>query len=779
MAKSSVIGRLVVAIGANSAQLNTELAKSRRRTKSWSRQLRTHTNVAAKSFVGVGAVGAAAMAQIYNATAPAIDAHAKFARQIGATSEGLAGLQHAANQTAGMTDGQLNKSLQRMTRRISEAADGTGEARAVIAELGLDARALEQMRPEAAFAHISDAMQDVDGQSDRLRMAFKLFDSEGASLANTLAVGSEGLREYQAEAEELGIAVSSFDAAKVEYANDQLDLMGKRAEGVRNQITVGMTPAIVAFTEQVGSLGGSTIDWAAITQKAGRIVIQVLGVAANAWRGVEAVVDLVFLGVEKLGQLTLIAVRNVIESVGNMRIAFAELRDQISIILNGVIDDVGNVHEKLAGFVDSISFGRVQLPPIDMTQFHLSADSAEQVRDSVKETLAGMDDLITASNYRVDAADEALRNTLMQELPSAAMLDRYEAAIERLEQLRNVSRESDTKDSEEDGEAVLTDEQIESAAASMRQITDYMVNMLSTRERMQQAHQERLQAIDEARAAGLIETDSEANAMRDALHQDFAKRVDEHNQEIEERTRKRAEQQAAIERELTEQIKAEQRERLQGIAKGLEITADYFSGLAELNSALTQDYSSQTQKRLEHLNAQLETGLISKEVYEQRSAKIKQAGAEQQDRVNKRLHEQNKWLQYGQTLASGLAAGIRAYSELGPVAGAWAAGAIALKTTAALAKIKKSQYKSTAGDVGSYGDVTSSSSAVGQSASSSPASQSSQAKQPINLYFGNVTGFDKDQLYDEWSARLTDDVESGDVVMINPESYNGRLLRGA
>ena len=55
-------------------------------------------------------------------------------------------------------------------------------------------------------------MEAVDTQSDRVRLAFKLFDSEGVSLVNTLALGEEGLRNAAAEAEAFGRSVKDWPA---------------------------------------------------------------------------------------------------------------------------------------------------------------------------------------------------------------------------------------------------------------------------------------------------------------------------------------------------------------------------------------------------------------------------------------------------------------------------------------------------------------------------------------------------------------------------------------
>ena len=158
--------------------------------------------------MGAGAVGAAAiggglalkgaqeLAELtVRQSAYAVEL-ADTADKLGATAAGLRGLQLAAEIT-GVDARTTAMGLQRMTRRIAEAAQGTGEAQGALRELGLDATRLARLRPEDQFLAIADAMRNVDQAGDQLRLSFKLFDSEGAALVNTLRMGRAELEQYR------------------------------------------------------------------------------------------------------------------------------------------------------------------------------------------------------------------------------------------------------------------------------------------------------------------------------------------------------------------------------------------------------------------------------------------------------------------------------------------------------------------------------------------------------------------------------------------------------
>lgn len=187
----------------------------------------------------------------------AIDSIAKVSSKLGIATEQLVGLRHAAGQT-GVASNTLDMAIQRMVRRTAEAAKGIGEARDAIKELGLDAKILGKAEAGVQLRMIADAMKGVEGQGEKVRLAFKLFDSEGVALVNTLALGSEGLDKMQAEAERLGITVNKVEAKKIEAANDAIDRMMKAFTGLATTMAVRLAPMVerVAKIIEEHSTGG-------------------------------------------------------------------------------------------------------------------------------------------------------------------------------------------------------------------------------------------------------------------------------------------------------------------------------------------------------------------------------------------------------------------------------------------------------------------------------------------------------------------------------------------
>ena len=195
----------------------------------------------------VGVAGAAGFGLLIKSSLSATDSLAKTASKIGTTTEALSALRYAADVT-GVATTTMDMALQRFTRRTAEAAKGTGEAKGAIRELGINAQELNRMPLDQRMLVLADAFSGVKSESDRLRLAFKLFDSEGAALVNTLSLGREGLAELLGEAKALG-AVMSSDAAKgVENASDSLTKLKAITKGLRDQFVAALAPAIESLT---------------------------------------------------------------------------------------------------------------------------------------------------------------------------------------------------------------------------------------------------------------------------------------------------------------------------------------------------------------------------------------------------------------------------------------------------------------------------------------------------------------------------------------------------
>lgn len=199
-----------------------------------------------------GLLGATGFTLLIRQSLLATDALSKTANKIGTTTEALRKLQFAAN-LSGVETATLNMAMQRFTRRLSEAARGTGEAQGALKELNIDARALQQLPLDEQMLQLSRAFGDVGTESDKVRLAFKLFDSEGVALVNMLKEGENNLRGFFDQAQAVGIVMSGKAAKGVEAANDAFFVLSSIFKGILDQTTAALAPALEYIAESLSS----------------------------------------------------------------------------------------------------------------------------------------------------------------------------------------------------------------------------------------------------------------------------------------------------------------------------------------------------------------------------------------------------------------------------------------------------------------------------------------------------------------------------------------------
>lgn len=243
----ATIGNLIVNVLANTGGFGSGMQKAQKHLSGYEKSVAKAQKITQTFTAVLGAVGlsfgASRLWGDLRQTMQQMDALAKTSDKLGIATERLAGLRFAAEQT-GVESKTLDMALQRMVRRVAEAAQGTGEAVKALKEMKLEASKLSKLSPDEQFRQIAGAMGQVGAQADRVRLAMRLFDSEGVALVNTLGLGERGLRDMQREAEQLGIALDREAAAKAEAANDAINRLSKSLQGLKLDLATEFAPQL-------------------------------------------------------------------------------------------------------------------------------------------------------------------------------------------------------------------------------------------------------------------------------------------------------------------------------------------------------------------------------------------------------------------------------------------------------------------------------------------------------------------------------------------------------
>ena len=296
------------------ARLTAELERQERRQDALNR-MRSHGGAIAGSvksaISGLMVAGAAATAAIGSAVGGIValtssvashgDVVAKTADKLGIGIDALQEYRYAAERS-GVSTSAFDSSLERMTKRISEAAGGSGPAANAIKELGLSAGYLKAIGPDKALAELADALTHVKNPADRVRIAIELFGKEGAGMVNMLKDGSAGLSQLREDAKATGYVLSDDAARNAEAYQDAMLDMQLSIGGVKNIVGSALLPVVTdAFKEITAWIAENrdvVTQWSA--QFAGKVK-DAIPMVANFAKGMTSV----FLSISKtIGSVT-------------------------------------------------------------------------------------------------------------------------------------------------------------------------------------------------------------------------------------------------------------------------------------------------------------------------------------------------------------------------------------------------------------------------------------------------------------------------------------------
>ena len=385
------VRRLSVSLTAKTEKFVKGFKRARREVRRFKRSI-PGLNLALSKVGAVAAgVGVGGLAALVKGQMSAIDSTTKMADRIGISVEALVGLRHAADLT-GVSATTLDMSLQRMTRRVAEAAQGTGEARGALQELGLSAKAMHALSPDEQFRRFADAMKGVSAQGDRVRIAMRLFDTEGVALVNTLKDGADALRVMEAEAKKMGLTITRLDAAQVEAANDSLTRVKALLTGALRRATVELAPYIEAIAKKLLKAGLSGEGLGAKVVRAVKSMVANLGNVIRVLGTVGATFGMAFGGAA-------VVVSGVVAAV-------VELFNALTIVLR-LIPGYGKKMDLVRKAASDLlkTSGRIAAKSVDMfgavdraadgveSAFSKIGDSAQKIPERLREVHAAISEM--------------------------------------------------------------------------------------------------------------------------------------------------------------------------------------------------------------------------------------------------------------------------------------------------------------------------------------------------------------------------------------------------
>ncbi len=367
-----------------------------------------------------------------------IDKIAKTSRKIDVDFSDLIGLQMVASEFAGFTDDQTNMALQRMRRRIAEAAKGMGEAQGALRDLGLDAAELSRLPLPEQFKRIADAMQRVEDGGERLRLAFKLFDSEGAGLVNALVAGRAAIEDVEQAAGDLWLTLSDAEVAGIEQMNDSIARAQAMWSGMARQFAAEIAPLVTVVAQDLiemfkkGSAAGELLRMTLkIIPPTLALIVDLIQIGIGASQLFAAAI----LRIGEAAIKTAVLIDNLREKVGNLIPTGAALNgvfkafggDEAAASIRQAADEFESFRRQFGAdgrerFVDGLGFGTLDRMQRMREQLMFGADKPNLFDDAADTEAA------TALQTQVDTLTESLQKQIATFGMSADQVARWELA---------------------------------------------------------------------------------------------------------------------------------------------------------------------------------------------------------------------------------------------------------------------------------------------------------------------------------------------------------------
>src|SRR5690606_22770235 len=197
-------------------RLSREMEGANARLAAFARRARVAMAAAA------AAIAAAATAMIRSGL-QVIDSQAKLAASLDTTVESIQVLERAGD-LAGVSLGQIEQAAMQLTRRLSQAAAGTGPAVNALDQLRLSATELQALPLDQRIGLIQERLAEFVPEAERAAVASQLF-GDRAGLVFT-RIDTATLRQATQDVRDFGVVVSDQDAARIERTNDAISRLG-------------------------------------------------------------------------------------------------------------------------------------------------------------------------------------------------------------------------------------------------------------------------------------------------------------------------------------------------------------------------------------------------------------------------------------------------------------------------------------------------------------------------------------------------------------------------
>lgn len=201
-------------------------------------------------LAGLGVtLSAAGFAAMIKSAIDAADQINKLSQKIGISVEALSTLRFAA-QLSDVSLESLQKGIKGLSQNITEANTGIGDGAQVFDALGISVRNADgsMKSTEAVLLQVATVFASLEDGAVKTALAVKLFGKSGMDMIPFLNQGAAGISQLTAEAERLGLKLTTETARSAEAFNDNLTALKASSSSLGISLARDFLPELTNIT---------------------------------------------------------------------------------------------------------------------------------------------------------------------------------------------------------------------------------------------------------------------------------------------------------------------------------------------------------------------------------------------------------------------------------------------------------------------------------------------------------------------------------------------------
>ena len=201
-------------------------------------------------LAGLGvSLSVAGFAAMIKSAIDAADQLNKLSQKIGISVEALSTLRFAA-QLSDVSLETLQKGIKGLSQNIAEANTGIGDGAQVFEALGVSVKNADgsMKSTEAVLLQVADVFANLEDGAVKTALAVKLFGKSGMDMIPFLNQGAAGITQLTAEAERLGLKLTTETARSAEAFNDNLTALKASSSSLGIALARDFLPELTNIT---------------------------------------------------------------------------------------------------------------------------------------------------------------------------------------------------------------------------------------------------------------------------------------------------------------------------------------------------------------------------------------------------------------------------------------------------------------------------------------------------------------------------------------------------